>query len=105
MRISDWSSDVCSSDLRQPARIQRQRAQLRAEAGGGEQLRVRAGARRGFGLEAPLFGALLFRPEGRGRGARRGVLADERPAPEIQSGGRQIGRASCRERVWQYVWI
>src|SRR3546814_4516546 len=61
MRISDWSSDVCSSDLQG-----RQRA---LERGGGGGLRARA--------------------DGPGR-----------PAGHC---GLQIGRASCRERVCQYV--
>src|SRR3546814_2195299 len=37
MRISDWSSDVCSSDLQQPARgVDRQRARALDRAGGDE---------------------------------------------------------------------
>src|SRR3546814_3278460 len=61
MRISDWSSDVCSSDLFRPAYARHRRCR----------------------------GAASARP----RLARR------------RSGGRhdQIGRASCRERVCQYV--
>src|SRR3546814_10792011 len=66
MRISDWSSDVCSSDL------------ARAAA-----------ALHGSGTVAPS----LRRPAGMARypGARRARH------------GRQLGRASCRERVCQYV--
>src|SRR3546814_8246670 len=59
MRISDWSSDVCSSDLRSP-------------------------------LDRLLAGAQQLR--------RRTVLAHQVVA-------REIGRASCRERVCQYVSI
>src|SRR3546814_16957348 len=62
MRISDWSSDVCSSDL---------------DIGEG------AGARRLVGRQ------------------RRAVFHAQ--APEI--GAQQLGRASCRERVCQYVSI
>src|SRR3546814_5204400 len=61
MRISDWSSDVCSSDLRYP-----HRASALEELGG---IRHRR------------------RPRDRYR----------------DHGVRQIGRASCRERVCQYV--
>src|SRR3546814_7954188 len=67
MRISDWSSDVCSSDLRRPA-----------PAGG-------AGARAGRRAE--------------GAAARR---AARRPRSEAARAD-EIGRASCRERVCQYV--
>src|SRR3546814_5756131 len=67
MRISDWSSDVCSSDLRRQG----------VESGG-------------------VTGALAGR---------------ERPDQRDRRGGRtvrnlacrKIGRASCRERVCQYV--
>src|SRR3546814_14309633 len=60
MRISDWSSDVCSSDL-------------------------------------------LSASVARGRAARRTGA----PGPADRHGGhhRQLGRASCRERVCQYVQI
>src|SRR3546814_8153945 len=60
MRISDWSSDVCSSDLA---------TFLNALAG-----------------VAPMQ-----------RNGRR-----EQPLPKYQN-SREIGRASCRERVCQYV--
>src|SRR3546814_18197904 len=67
LRISDWSSDVCSSDL-----------------GFGAESR---GDRAGGGVEAVEVGhrAALVRPA-------------YPPTPEI-------GRASCRERVCQYVSI
>src|SRR3546814_954652 len=67
MRISDWSSDVCSSDLHL-------RAVLRAS------------------VDHP--GAMYIRL-GRGR--------DPEVYPEVPKSFRigQIGRASCRERVWQ----
>src|SRR3546814_3132216 len=81
MRISDWSSDVCSSDLAPAAR------------------RYWAWQRRGYlkfwtwqvtvaasGGAFPLFWA----------GA---IVRSEDPA--LSPG--QIGRASCRERVCQYV--
>src|SRR3546814_15600755 len=66
MRISDWSSDVCSSDLRGDRRGRRCRGQR---------------------------GDRQQRRKGRGRWGRRG------------GGGGQIGRASCRGRVCQYVSI
>src|SRR3546814_19904201 len=73
MRISDWSSDVCSSDL------------LHGPPGGdGRHLG-------GAGLE----GDAELGPHGP-RGASD---AAQVPAPLP----RQIGRASCRERVCQYV--
>src|SRR3546814_5827133 len=72
MRISDWSSDVCSSDLQ-----------------GGPCARQHAFARRSSG-----------RPR-----ARNADGSDGRQDRDQLQGrfARQIGRASCRERVCQYV--
>src|SRR3546814_16291331 len=77
MRISDWSSDVCSSDL--------------ADAGPA----MSSSARR----------------RSRTRSCRCGCSV-RRPAAARRSGARtrargcaEIGRASCRERVCQYVSI
>src|SRR3546814_2781801 len=71
MRISDWSSDVCSSDL--PSTESPRNSSLSLEAwpacSAHHERCTRAGARR----------------------------SGSRPTP------RQIGRASCRERVCQYV--
>src|SRR3546814_5612370 len=89
MRISDWSSDVCSSDL--DILLQhRDRARLIALTGiGADQSRrhrnlfevARAGQR-----AADLVDLLAARI-----GADTGVV------------GQEIGGASCRERVGQYV--
>src|SRR3546814_6548045 len=75
MRISDWSSDVCSSDLQ---------------------------AIRDSGLEADEVsnertGIIM----GSGGPSTRAIVE----AADItrEKGPKQIGRASCRERVGQYV--
>src|SRR3546814_9990714 len=75
MRISDWSSDVCSSDLRAVV------------------------------LDFPDFWAMLAR---RGSvvlvGAALTFLVYLTMRPFAQASlARKIGRASCRERVCQYV--
>src|SRR3546814_3459296 len=72
MRISDWSSDVCSSDLP-------------ADHGGG--------------LEGILGPFLELIDAGHDHALDR---AGNLEANAARSGG-QIGRASCRERVCQYV--
>src|SRR3546814_19836227 len=74
MRISDWSSDVCSSDLRGclPVREPRGLDDAARELDLGDRLRG----------EFVLSGAT-----------------------ELRGGVREIGRASCRERVCQYVSI
>src|SRR3546814_8210472 len=80
MRISDWSSDVCSSDL--------EAAEVEAAA-----------ARSATQL-------LLFRDTNqRVRGVRLSVIerVEEVPALALFESAGEIGRASCRERVCQYV--
>src|SRR3546814_10679926 len=72
MRISDWSSDVCSSDLRESHRLAEQRA------------RADPGAVDAF---------VAFRPDAPHQVEILQLIMD----------GIEIGRASCRERVCQYV--
>src|SRR3546814_7621204 len=62
MRISDWSSDVCSSDLHRAGKLLK------------------------------IVGDLVI----------VGALGGE-DVPHGAEAGREIGRASCRERVCQYV--
>src|SRR3546814_7687319 len=79
MRISDWSSDVCSSDLFFCTK--HAIAPLRA-AGGGSIINLSSI----YGL----VGAPDLPPYHASKGAVRLM-------------SKTIGRASCRERVWQYV--
>src|SRR3546814_4667032 len=84
MRISDWSSDVCSSDLFGVAKLafldRREHVANRDLV-----VDVDLGQRMGFG-----FGALCR--------ARARALHDV-----LDHLDQEIGRASCRERVCQYV--
>src|SRR3546814_4779231 len=82
MRISDWSSDVCSSDL----------------------------ARSSDGADFWTCRPIPFFHAAHAWGGRRFDLVPENRhrGPRSRSHGRagagiQIGRASCRERVCQYV--
>src|SRR3546814_8522511 len=96
MRISDWSSDVCSSDLHVF------KADLLAH--------LHIGAVQGADSQRPVEGELHVAgtrslQAGGGnllRQVRRGddVLGQ---ADVVVGQERQIGRASCRERVCQYV--
>src|SRR3546814_19535416 len=101
MRISDWSSDVCSSDLK----------------GGPDRFRTSVQPS-SLGFDCQAIDVLLltsisrsFRlvlvpgavpPTTRGDGGARGGLQQTRigPGDDIQ---RQIGSASCRDRVCKYV--
>src|SRR3546814_1037764 len=88
MRISDWSSDVCSSDLR----LNRIEARVVTE-----DLHLVAVAQAMVAQEPQLAGHLV-------------VVGDDDAgiAPDVDDLERvhrkpEIGRASCRERVCQYV--
>src|SRR3546814_20877980 len=88
MRISDWSSDVCSSDLIGHEAQQHLRRGLAADAAIDDAL---AEQRRVGGL--PHFGDRIADEHQFLRDALERAVRVE------------IGRASCRERVCQYVSI
>src|SRR3546814_10943045 len=93
MRISDWSSDVCSSDLQ----ILRQHPADEG-AGTGVAFQVAFAQELVEGADHGIARAAEFarqRPAGRQARARREAAGEDD----------QIGRASCRERVCQYVSI
>src|SRR3546814_12045222 len=101
MRISDWSSDVCSSDLvavEIPPAFEAEafvNVDFRRPSGGGDQPEGGPGTAPvgHFGGEFILAVADLD---------RAGVVAAEHDRAII-IGDAEIGRASCRERVCQYV--
>src|SRR3546814_5700660 len=91
MRISDWSSDVCSSDLRVAAAA----VGLTARALPGACRAVFAAIRHGCAAErwpGPAAGIVTRRATPRREGEHR-----------VNHNKKKIGRASCRERVCQYV--
>src|SRR3546814_1882483 len=93
MRISDWSSDVCSSDLAHRLRLRG------ARASADRRDKRRTGATEIFDAA---FVPFVSR---RARALRR--ARPRRPARyqrlHAAQGATEIGRASCRERVCQYV--
>src|SRR3546814_5690967 len=100
MRISDWSSDVCSSDL-DLQQLQRQRVDttLQARDTGAE---APAACVPALADQAVVFGAL--------GGVREGELGHPSNSRMTRSGSTnrhscrsEIGRGSCRERGCQYV--
>src|SRR3546814_8688960 len=100
MRISDWSSDVCSSDLVMSSGISSwSSAQIEAVQGAGGILRT-WGDGYGYALVATGRVAAMDDP----------IVEpyDIGPMPVLlaEAGGRftdQIGRAACRERGCQYL--
>src|SRR3546814_3892372 len=117
MRISDWSSDVCSSDLNLTARLAFGAARFNDEIGtrpldaiGNLQAADHLQLRRGHAGAA--HHAPSLHPSGRRNDRDRPDLApaalfEEQRNVEhdeiARAVAREIGRASCRERVCQYV--
>src|SRR3546814_9462243 len=98
MRISDWSSDVCSSDLQSaqlPAVEELVLAFLQVQHHGGAAL-GQVGSFQRVLAAAVAFPLNAFI----GRGA--GAAGEHGDAVGDHEGG-EIGRSSCRERVCQYV--
>src|SRR3546814_18586649 len=105
MRISDWSSDVCSSDLHIPANPDYSSLNLAAA------VQVLAYELRVALLDAD---AAAPAPDGHGQGGHADPTASHaqmeglfaqlaQTLDDIDFHKGQIGRASCRERVCQYV--
>src|SRR3546814_12229097 len=118
MRISDWSSDVCSSDLHDDRILVRLDVVALADAGRHEPEalveRLRAPVA-GPHLEGEVLGSLVDAAPSEGEqqpGAElvavpAGVDRDGRDVPVLEhahepSVAHAIGRASCRERGEQY---
>src|SRR3546814_5726376 len=97
MRISDWSSDVCSSDL--------------GKVEAGKRLEHRDAERLRTGRQRPADGADRIEPRhdarrGDGTFRNRDDMVGLRPVEAEQQfllRLAEIGRASWRERVCQYV--
>src|SRR3546814_19645781 len=103
LRISDWSSDVCSSDLRI-----RRSPQRRARDPGGEAAGIAAGTPRdGGGLSARATRTLrprLPRPAVRHRGDRQSVVEGKSVSVRVYLGGRRIlkQKKSLRIKIQGY---
>src|SRR3546814_14289091 len=97
--ISDWSSDVCSSDLQTPVAA----ALKLIEPGRGDFLleSVEGGAVRGRYSLLGLAPDLVFRAAGDQAAINPRWLADRDAFAPCAAP--KIGRASCWERVCQYV--
>src|SRR3546814_5039867 len=106
MRISDWSSDVCSSDL-----ADRKAAVIVASAGLQKWQQMHVADAQRVQIRHPLAHTI----EVAGETFDIGAVAEHVGAIEPVGGARgvefkqivgalvEIGRASCRERVCQYV--
>src|SRR3546814_13602147 len=100
MRISDWSSDVCSSDLvgKHDGTARCSSYQTLDFAWIDNKF---ADCGFGGGFAAPCRGGRIRLMRHRGRATFEQSSAAR--CSTVQRGSLQIGRASCRERVCQYV--
>src|SRR3546814_7965424 len=90
MRISDWSSDVCSSDLLQPKQPMAMTYIFTCTNGGKK-----------FAIAMILLIGCLYPCQSQQR--VRDSLQKRIQNLELSEQFSEIGRASCRERVCQYV--
>src|SRR3546814_1238830 len=102
MRISDWSSDVCSSDLALVAAVDHGPLAPSISI-------ARMAATCGVGLNSAMASAINVLGDVHG-GAGQECLTIYAAVDDRQQAGmaipdavQQIGRAACRERVCQYV--
>src|SRR3546814_11096322 len=116
MRISDWSSDVCSSDLTRLADTAKPSLEAVVIASPAGDLSARWGRYSAVADGVALTQTLVAEPPNllypetfvercqhlTDLGIELEVL-DERQMKALGMGALQIGRESCRERVCQYV--
>src|SRR3546814_19021886 len=103
MRISDWSSDVCSSDLKNnDGEGQAFSMELGKRWAAGSKLSITPQVQLtwsdiGFDAFTDPHGALVSNDYGKHLEGRAGISLDHRNSWQDSSGKSQIGRASCRE--------
>src|SRR3546814_2925628 len=97
MRISDWSSDVCSSDLCHPCAPSQATHSFSDDSVYTPDMPFPA---RSYSLLMPLL-------RGRSHFCKHALRQAAIPLPSVSDDDKrvhaEIGRASCRERVCQYV--
>src|SRR3546814_10083017 len=110
MRIMDWSSDVCSSDLSLAARVDH-RFEMAVDHVLHSRGRVILCGMGKSGIISHKIAATLmstgtpsfYMHPGEAYHGDLGMVTPEDTFVAISNSGEKIGRASCRERVCQYV--
>src|SRR3546814_11488026 len=107
MRISDWSSDVCSSDLVPIVTALGARPRSHASVSVADMTLQRewrvgnGGVQIGIGIDAVVIAERVLATPGI---VQTNLCVDwTQAARQRDIGFEEIGRASCRERVCQYV--
>src|SRR3546814_10026065 len=105
MRISDWSSDVCSSDLGRASTVELFDG-YRFEIAGSLQFPTASVVSEALGLaDLPTVGLEVMSVSMRGTGDNPLIYYTDvmQLMTHLEADHGKIGRAACRERVWQYV--
>src|SRR3546814_5344343 len=97
MRISDWSSDVCASDLQQGGGLRHRRVRSAGAGPGDGGLNIRLDS-----VEID-DGTLIYRDSAAGTEERIEALDATITAASLQGPFENIGRASARETRSHYV--
>src|SRR3546814_11890098 len=106
MRISDWNSAVCSSDLDAGASRGRAFANALAPADfTGKWTGLAAPDRRLTAVTAAELATPAEEAQAIALALRAALEEPGKTAALVTPDRAQIGRASCRERVCQYVWL
>src|SRR3546814_13195852 len=97
MRISDWSSDVCSSDLsKYPHQTCSKQSAWRDDVGG---VRVRRAAARIAGRAPAAFGHFHGAGAGPGAADRKSVVSGKSVSVRVDPGGRRIIKKKTQENM------
>src|SRR3546814_3342852 len=100
MRISDWSSDVCSSDLRHPLDLLIDMDAIMPVLAHYPDHR---GALDGKGHMTAPRRDIMMAPDQGPIGKCEGKAVRHSASGQVEQAFHKIGRASCRERVCKYV--
>src|SRR3546814_11435326 len=108
MRISDWSSDVCSSDLDALNALLAQAPLIDVvgDSAGGNltaALSLRLRGRSAIRRQVMIYPFLDLTMASKSIDPPRPGLSRRDAETTVEKYRAEIGRASCRERVWQYV--
>src|SRR3546814_12854545 len=103
MRISDWSSDVCSSDLRIEHLLAQRRSNTRAVVGDVDLDRPVVSGTQGDRHLGAVLDGIIDNVADPARQNTRSAGPCEPPRPLV--GDSETGRAACRGRVCQYEEI
>src|SRR3546814_1294538 len=102
MRISDWSSDVCSSDLVADPSLLKGPLNTRVDLFVDRMWKHYQDDLYRVTLEI-LLAMRAFQPTTPSKAEEQHIRAHQKTMRSIFHDSKQIGRVSCRERVCQYV--